>query len=99
MRRARGCGWPANKELCGESWYGILPAERCDRSRRKGRNFVPESEIVLIARAVIAAHGAEALAVAERSAANVRRLGMDDRVKWWARVAAAIKEIEASASR
>jgi len=57
---------------------------------------VPDSEIVLIARALIAAHGAEAVAVAARSGANVRRLGMDERVKWWECIAAAIGEIEAA---
>ncbi len=60
---------------------------------------MPDSEIVLIARALIAAHGAEAVAVAARSGANVRRLGMDERVKWWERVAAAVKEIEAATRR
>ena len=60
---------------------------------------MPESEIVLIARALVAAHGAEAGAAAERALANVRRLGMQERALWWARVARAVKEIEAGTRR
>ena len=60
---------------------------------------MPESEIVLIARALIAAHGAEAVAAAERALGNVRRLGMEERARWWERVARAIKEIEAGTQR
>ena len=60
---------------------------------------MPESEIVLIARALIAAHGAEAGTAAERALANVRRLGMEERARWWERVARAVKEIEAAARR
>ncbi len=41
-------------------------------------------------------HGADARAVAEGGAGDVRRLGMDERVDWWERVAAAIGEIEAA---
>ena len=57
---------------------------------------MPESEIILIARALVTVHGAEALTIAERSADNVRRIGMGERVKWWERVTAAVKEIEAA---
>jgi hypothetical protein len=60
---------------------------------------MPESEIVLIARALIVAHGAEAGTAAERALANVRRLGMEERAQWWGRVARAIKEIEAETRR
>jgi hypothetical protein len=59
---------------------------------------VLESEIVRAARAAIAAHGTEALTVVKRSAANVQQLGMPERVKWWERVAATIKEIEVGMS-
>ncbi len=60
--------------------------------------FVPENEIASIARALTAAHGADAVAAAERAAANVRRLGMDEKVRWWERVAKTVKEIEAAKS-
>lgn len=61
--------------------------------------FVPENEIASIARALIAAHGADAVAAAERATANVRRLGMDEKVRWWERVAKTVKEIEAAKSK
>jgi hypothetical protein len=59
---------------------------------------MPESEIT-IARALIVVHGKDAVAAAERAAANVRRLGMVERVAWWERVVKAIKEIEAGSQR
>ena len=55
-----------------------------------------ESDAFLAARSLITAHGAEALAVAERAAANVGRLGMIEKMRWWERVAAAVKRLEAS---
>ena len=55
-----------------------------------------ESDTFVAARALIATHGAEAGAVAERGAANVRRLGMDERAMWWERVAAAVKKLQAA---
>jgi hypothetical protein len=55
-----------------------------------------ETDTYIAARALIAAHGAEAVAVAERGAANVRRLGMDERAMWWDRVAAAVKKLQAA---
>ena len=58
-----------------------------------------DSETVVIARALIAAHGAEAGAAAERALANVRRLGMEERAQWWARVVRAVKQIEAGSQR
>lgn len=57
---------------------------------------MPDADVVETARALIAAHGALALTVAERGAANVRRLGMEDKAKWWERVAEAVREIEAT---
>lgn len=57
---------------------------------------MPDLEPIDAAHALIAAHGADALAVAERGAANVRRLGMAERVRWWERVAAAVKKIQAA---
>lgn len=54
-----------------------------------------ESDTFVTARALIAAHGAGAVAIAERSAANVRLLGMDEKAMWWLRVAKAIKQLEA----
>ena len=54
------------------------------------------SEILLIANALVIAHGAKALAAAERGADNVRLSGRGDRVEWWDRVAAAIREIQAA---
>ena len=55
-----------------------------------------ESDTFVAARALITAHGAQALAVAERAAANVGRLGMIEKMRWWERVAAAVKQLEAS---
>jgi hypothetical protein len=59
---------------------------------------VPENEVATIARALIAVHGTAALAAAERATANVRRLGMDEKARWWERVAKTIREIEAAKS-
>jgi hypothetical protein len=53
-----------------------------------------ESDTFIAARALITAHGAEALAVAERAAANVGRLGMLEKMRWWERVAAAVRRLE-----
>ena len=55
-----------------------------------------ESDTFIAARALITAHGAEALAVAERAAANVGRLGMIEKMRWWERVAAAVKRLQAA---
>jgi hypothetical protein len=55
-----------------------------------------ESDTSVAARALIAAHGTEALAVAERAAANVGRLGMIEKLRWRERVAAAVKRLEAA---
>ena len=55
---------------------------------------MPDPEIVLIARALIAAHAADAQTAAERALGNVRRLGLEERAQWWARVARAVREIE-----
>jgi len=55
-----------------------------------------ESDTFIAARALIAAHGSEALAVAERAAANVGRLGMIEKMRWWERVATAVKRLEAA---
>lgn len=60
--------------------------------------FMPDVDVIEAGRALIKARGAEALIVAERGGANVRRLGMDEKVKWWERVAAAVREIEANRS-
>jgi hypothetical protein len=48
-----------------------------------------------LARALIAAHGLEAVAFAERAAANVFLLNMTEKVTEWERVIAAIKEMQA----
>lgn len=48
-----------------------------------------------LARALIAAHGLEAVAFAERAAANVFHLNMTEKVTEWERVIAAIKEMQA----
>jgi hypothetical protein len=53
-----------------------------------------ESDTFVAARSLMAIHGAAALAIAERSAANVRLLGMDEKAMWWLRVAKAIKQLE-----
>ena len=55
-----------------------------------------EADTFVAARALIAAHGADALAVAERAAANVGRLGMIEKMRWWERVAAAVRRLEAA---
>jgi len=55
-----------------------------------------ESDTFVAARALISAHGMQALAVAERAAANVGRLGMIEKMRWWERVAAAVKRLEAA---
>jgi hypothetical protein len=47
-----------------------------------------------LARALIAAHGLDALPIAERAADNVRNVYMTDKTKKWAAVIAAIKEIQ-----
>jgi hypothetical protein len=60
---------------------------------------MPDQEITLIAQSLIAAHGPEAIATAERAMANVRQLAMTERVAWWQRVVARIKEIEAEIRR
>ncbi|HKW53696.1 MAG TPA: hypothetical protein VJO12_08400 [Stellaceae bacterium] len=57
---------------------------------------MPDSEITAIAPALIATHGPEAVAAAERALGNVRRLGMDERARWWERVVSAVKEMEAA---
>jgi hypothetical protein len=57
---------------------------------------VPDNEIRSTARALIAAHGAAALSVAERAGDNVRRLGMAEKARWWDQVAKAVKEIAAA---
>jgi hypothetical protein len=57
-----------------------------------------ESDAFVAARALITAHGADALTVAERAAANVGRLGMIEKMRWWERVAAAVKRLEAAPS-
>jgi hypothetical protein len=58
-----------------------------------------DSDVIAAARSLIARPWAEAYAVAERGAANVRRLGMIDKAEWWERVATAAKEIEAATRR
>lgn len=60
---------------------------------------MPDSEIVLVARALIVAHGGDAGTAAERALTNVRRPGLVERAQWWERVAHAIKEIEAGTRR
>jgi hypothetical protein len=48
-----------------------------------------------LARSLIAAHGAGALAIAERAADNVRQIGMGKaKLEEWKRVIAAIKEMQ-----
>jgi hypothetical protein len=47
-----------------------------------------------LAQALIAIHGAEALAVAERAANNVRKLEMKQALDKWKLVIAAIKKIQ-----
>ena len=49
---------------------------------------------VTLARALIAAHGDEAVAYAQQAAQNVTRLQMLDKVAKWQRVIDAIKEIQ-----
>jgi hypothetical protein len=49
-----------------------------------------------LARALIAAHGTGALAVAEQALANVRTLNMRDKIAEWEKVIAAIKEMQAA---
>jgi hypothetical protein len=49
-----------------------------------------------LARALIFAHGDEAVAYAQQVAQNVMRLQMLDKVAKWRRVIAAIKEIQAA---
>ena len=58
-----------------------------------------DSDTFIAARALITAHGRDALAVAERAAANVGRLGMIEKMRWWERVAAAVKRLEAAPDR
>jgi hypothetical protein len=55
-----------------------------------------ESDTFIAARALITTHGTEALAVAERAAANVGRLGMIEKMRWWERVAAAVRRLTAA---
>jgi hypothetical protein len=50
-----------------------------------------------LARALIAAHGANALEIAERVADNIRMIGLTDKAREWAAVIAAIKEIQTEA--
>jgi hypothetical protein len=51
-----------------------------------------------LARALIAAHGAEALRVAEHALANVRLLNMRDKIAEWEKVIAAIKLMQGKPS-
>jgi hypothetical protein len=58
---------------------------------------MPEQEILLVARSLIAAHGAEALPLAKSSAERMRAAGLFDRYDWWLRVAIAINAENAKA--
>lgn len=47
-----------------------------------------------LARALIEAHGAAAISFAEQALANVRNLGLPERVREWERVIAAIRAMQ-----
>jgi hypothetical protein len=51
-----------------------------------------------LARALIAAHGAEAITFAEHALANVRLLNMRDKIAEWEKVIAAIKLMQGKPS-
>ena len=48
-----------------------------------------------LARSLIALHGTDALAIAERAAENVRQLNMQTKTKEWQQVIEVIKELQA----
>ncbi|HEX6841796.1 MAG TPA: response regulator [Stellaceae bacterium] len=91
----------ANRSM-SEGWARIcanLEIGQTDRQRRVDRTVsavVPGTDENKAARSLIAIHGADALCVAERGAANVRRLGMEEQAQWWDRVAQAVKSIAAA---
>src|SRR5216683_3037807 len=96
---------PTPSRLAGQRRARRLPAACCAPSLASSRPRESEGSRVNTlgfghgaggVQSKAPSHGADALAVAERGAADVRRLGMDERVKWWERVAAAISEIEAA---
>lgn len=107
IAKARSIHRPISDEnrSMSEGWARIcdkLLLGQMDRQRHIGRAVgagVPGTDESQRARSLIAIHGADALAVAERGAANVRRLGMEEQAKWWDRVAQAVKAIGAANPR
>ena len=67
------------------------PRDGHANSQTGRHDAVPQSEIQLVAHAILVAHPDDAVAVAERAAENLRGIGMTERVAWWERVIAAIK--------